>query len=187
MYYVSNGSSHYYGSGCCILLSQPRGAYSPRFELDTAVMRIPIVPGTDPRQSYGDLSGEHSFKSGLAARGLGSTHHTCTGTRTVQTGGMIAHHISFTACRPWCARHCAGGIRRRQHASKSSAARYSMQLLHAMTECKCQHICQGIVLTKQAISAIIGRRAAPLAAVAEAATAGWPAGQNVLLHRSGHC
>lgn len=22
-------------------------------------MRIPVVPGTDPRQSYGDLSGEH--------------------------------------------------------------------------------------------------------------------------------
>lgn len=56
----------------CIATSrlQPRGAYSPRFLLNTAVMRIPIVPGTDPRQSYGDLSGEDAFLAMQPACGV---------------------------------------------------------------------------------------------------------------------
>lgn len=29
--------------------------YRPRFELDPRVIRIPIVPGSDPRKAYGDL------------------------------------------------------------------------------------------------------------------------------------
>lgn len=53
-------------------LLQPRGAYSPRFELNTAVMRIPIVPGTDPRQSYGDLSGRGVRGIVLEAFGAGN-------------------------------------------------------------------------------------------------------------------
>jgi len=31
--------------------------YRPRFRLDTAVIRVPIVPGCDPRAAYGDLAG----------------------------------------------------------------------------------------------------------------------------------
>ena len=31
--------------------------YRPRFRLDTAVVRVPIVPGCDPRMAYGDLAG----------------------------------------------------------------------------------------------------------------------------------
>jgi L-asparaginase type I len=53
-------------------LLQPHGAYSPRSELDPAVMRIPIVPGTDPRQSYGDLSGRGVHGIVLEAFGAGN-------------------------------------------------------------------------------------------------------------------
>ena len=31
------------------------GGYRPRFGLDPAVVRLPIVPGSDPRIAYGDL------------------------------------------------------------------------------------------------------------------------------------
>lgn len=31
--------------------------YRPRFELDSRVLRVPIVPGSDPRMAYGDLYG----------------------------------------------------------------------------------------------------------------------------------
>ena len=34
---------------------QVQGGYRPRFGLDPAVMRLPIVPGVDPRVMYGDL------------------------------------------------------------------------------------------------------------------------------------
>ncbi len=48
-----------FSTRCCgALLWQPQGAYTPRFELDPAVLRIPIVPGTNPRQGYCDLAGE---------------------------------------------------------------------------------------------------------------------------------
>lgn len=36
---------------------QVEGVYRPRFRLDTAVVRVPIVPGCDPRMAYGDLAG----------------------------------------------------------------------------------------------------------------------------------
>lgn len=36
-------------------LLQVQGGYRPRFGLDPAVMRLPIVPGADPRVMYGDL------------------------------------------------------------------------------------------------------------------------------------
>ncbi|KIZ06467.1 Glutamyl-tRNA(Gln) amidotransferase subunit D [Monoraphidium neglectum] len=36
-------------------LLQLEGSYRPRFLLDPAVIRIPIVPGSDPRLCYGDL------------------------------------------------------------------------------------------------------------------------------------
>lgn len=34
---------------------QVEGAYRPRFGLDPSVIRLPIVPGSDPRSAYGDL------------------------------------------------------------------------------------------------------------------------------------
>jgi len=37
--------------------AQVEGVYRPRFRLDTAVIRVPIVPGCDPRAAYGDLAG----------------------------------------------------------------------------------------------------------------------------------
>lgn len=39
------------------LLLKHRGAYTPRFKLTPNVIRIPIVPGSDPRLCYGDLAG----------------------------------------------------------------------------------------------------------------------------------
>ena len=33
--------------------AQPEGVYRPRFKLETRVIRVPIVPGSDPRQMYG--------------------------------------------------------------------------------------------------------------------------------------
>ncbi|KAA6416993.1 MAG: hypothetical protein FRX49_04176 [Trebouxia sp. A1-2] len=36
-------------------LLQVEGGYRPRFGLDPAVIRLPIVPGSDPRTAYGDL------------------------------------------------------------------------------------------------------------------------------------
>lgn len=36
-------------------LLQPSGVYRPRFELETQVIRVPVVPGSDPRICYGDL------------------------------------------------------------------------------------------------------------------------------------
>ena len=40
-------------------LGQPhhRAAYTPRFELDTSVVRVPVIPGVDPYVAYGDLAG----------------------------------------------------------------------------------------------------------------------------------
>lgn len=34
---------------------QVEGVYRPRFGLDPSVIRLPIVPGSDPRAAYGDL------------------------------------------------------------------------------------------------------------------------------------
>ena len=34
---------------------QVEGGYRPRFGLDPSVIRLPIVPGSDPRTAYGDL------------------------------------------------------------------------------------------------------------------------------------
>jgi L-asparaginase/Glu-tRNA(Gln) amidotransferase subunit D len=38
-----------------MLTEQQSGVYRPRFRLDPRVMRIPIVPGCDPRIAYGDV------------------------------------------------------------------------------------------------------------------------------------
>ena len=40
----------------CAALLQVEGVYRPRFRLDPHVLRIPIVPGCDPRMAYGDLA-----------------------------------------------------------------------------------------------------------------------------------
>ncbi|QDZ20787.1 asparaginase/glutaminase [Chloropicon primus] len=39
------------------LLKAQHDVYQPRFKLNTNVIRIPIVPGVDPRKAYGDLYG----------------------------------------------------------------------------------------------------------------------------------
>lgn len=45
------------------------GGYVPRFKLDPAVLRVPVVPGSDPRIGYGDLvdRGELGGLAGLLA------------------------------------------------------------------------------------------------------------------------
>lgn len=42
---------------CRLCGLQVEGVYRPRFRLDPNVMRVPIVPGCDPRLAYGDLAG----------------------------------------------------------------------------------------------------------------------------------
>ncbi|KAL4445421.1 hypothetical protein ABPG77_011246 [Micractinium sp. CCAP 211/92] len=37
-------------------LLQVEGVYRPRFELDPRVIRVPIIPGSDPRAMYGDVA-----------------------------------------------------------------------------------------------------------------------------------
>ncbi|KAK3235061.1 hypothetical protein CYMTET_54719 [Cymbomonas tetramitiformis] len=48
------------------------GIYRPRFELDPRVIRIPIVPGSDPRLAYGDLYERGVRGVVLEAFGLGN-------------------------------------------------------------------------------------------------------------------
>jgi hypothetical protein len=36
-------------------LLRVEGGYVPRFKLEPSVMRVPVVPGSDPRTAYGDL------------------------------------------------------------------------------------------------------------------------------------
>eukprot|EP00775_Hariotina_reticulata_P006054 gene6054-6292_t len=36
-------------------LLKVEGSYRPRFKIDPAVIRVPVVPGSDPRVAYGDL------------------------------------------------------------------------------------------------------------------------------------
>ena len=53
-------------------LLQPEGVYRPRFRLDPAVVRVPIVPGVDPRQAYGDLVGRGVKGIVLESFGVGN-------------------------------------------------------------------------------------------------------------------
>ena len=53
-------------------LLHPVGVYRPRFELDPRIMRIPVVPGVDPRIAYGDLFGRGIRGIVLEAFGVGN-------------------------------------------------------------------------------------------------------------------
>lgn len=55
-----------------LLLQHGYSAYRPRFKLDPNVIRIPIVPGTDPRKAYGDLFGRGVHGVILEAFGVGN-------------------------------------------------------------------------------------------------------------------
>eukprot|EP00899_Mesostigma_viride_P022167 jgi/Mesvir1/3134/Mv16306-RA.1 len=54
------------------LLHRHVGVYRPRFELDPNVMRVPIVPGCDPRMAYGDVYGRGVRGIVLEAFGVGN-------------------------------------------------------------------------------------------------------------------
>ncbi len=66
------------------------GAYVPRFKLDPAVVRVPVSPGVDPRQAYGDLVGR-GVKGAVLEVSPGS--HFCT-PRT---------ELPLDTCRQWSA------------------------------------------------------------------------------------
>ncbi|KAG2443698.1 hypothetical protein HXX76_002046 [Chlamydomonas incerta] len=53
-------------------LLRAEGAYKPRFKLDPRVIRIPVVPGSDPRTAYGDLYGRGVRGVVLEAFGVGN-------------------------------------------------------------------------------------------------------------------
>ncbi|GLC35534.1 hypothetical protein PLESTB_000197200 [Pleodorina starrii] len=54
------------------VLLRVEGAYNPRFKLDPRVIRIPVVPGSDPRIAYGDLYGRGVRGVVLEAFGVGN-------------------------------------------------------------------------------------------------------------------
>jgi L-asparaginase type I len=54
------------------LLQGGRQPYTPRLALDPRVMRVPIVPGSDPRVAYGDLYGRGVRGVVLEAFGVGN-------------------------------------------------------------------------------------------------------------------
>lgn len=54
------------------VLLRVEGAYKPRFKLDPRVIRIPVVPGSDPRTAYGDLYGRGVRGVVLEAFGVGN-------------------------------------------------------------------------------------------------------------------
>ena len=56
----------------CSLLSPAPPTPSPLSQLDSSVIRIPIVPGSDPRLMYGDLAGRGVRGVVLEAFGVGN-------------------------------------------------------------------------------------------------------------------
>lgn len=53
-------------------LLKTQGVYNPQFSLETRVMRLPVVPGCDPRIAYGDLYGRGIRGIVLEAFGVGN-------------------------------------------------------------------------------------------------------------------
>jgi len=57
-------------------LHRDRGVYRPKFKLNPNVIRIPIVPGSDPRVAYGDLMGRGVRGVILESFGVGNMPDT---------------------------------------------------------------------------------------------------------------
>ncbi|KAK9820275.1 hypothetical protein WJX72_008496 [[Myrmecia] bisecta] len=57
-------------------LLKVQGSYRPRFKLDSRVIRVPIVPGSDPRLAYGDLAKRGVKGIVLEAFGVGNMPDT---------------------------------------------------------------------------------------------------------------
>ncbi|EIE25265.1 Asparaginase/glutaminase [Coccomyxa subellipsoidea C-169] len=53
-------------------LLKVKGVYRPRFNLDTRVIRVPIIPGCDPRTAYGDLKARNVRGVVLESFGVGN-------------------------------------------------------------------------------------------------------------------
>ncbi|GAX86244.1 hypothetical protein CEUSTIGMA_g13657.t1, partial [Chlamydomonas eustigma] len=53
-------------------LLRVEGAYKPFLKLDSDVIRVPIIPGSDPRNMYGDLAGRGVRGVVLEAFGVGN-------------------------------------------------------------------------------------------------------------------
>ncbi|CAK0783848.1 hypothetical protein CVIRNUC_007048 [Coccomyxa viridis] len=53
-------------------LLQVNGVYRPRFKLDTRVIRVPVIPGVDPRVAYGKLAERNIRGIILEAFGVGN-------------------------------------------------------------------------------------------------------------------
>ena len=52
--------------------TQVNGVYRPRFKLDTRVIRVPVIPGVDPRVAYGKLADRNIRGVILEAFGVGN-------------------------------------------------------------------------------------------------------------------
>ena len=51
-------------------LLRPNGAYTPRFDLEPRVARIPVVPGADPRVIFGNFA-ENEGPRGIVLEAFG--------------------------------------------------------------------------------------------------------------------
>lgn len=70
------------------------GTYRPRFKLDANVIRVPIVPGSDPRFAYGDIYGRGVRGIVLEVFGVGNMPDT------VKAGWL-----------PWLEEQCSKGLK----------------------------------------------------------------------------
>lgn len=78
------------------------GGYRPRFGLDSSVIRLPIVPGSDPRAAYGDLVQRGVKGVVLEAFGENKLHcPTCALALVADSVGAAStatQNVDFNAC-----------------------------------------------------------------------------------------
>ncbi|KAL6777071.1 hypothetical protein ACKKBF_B20105 [Auxenochlorella protothecoides x Auxenochlorella symbiontica] len=93
---------------------QPEGVYRPRLRLDPAVLRVPIVPGVDPRVAYGDLVGRGVRGVVLESFGVGNMPSSAwlPWLRAQRKAGLLVSMVS----------QCAGGALQPELYASGSAA-----------------------------------------------------------------
>lgn len=87
----------------CKRCAQAYGSYRPRFKLDANVLRVPIVPGCDPRQAYGDLVGRGVRGIVLEVFGVGNMpdgdgHGWLPWLRSQRTKGLQVSACALCSC-----------------------------------------------------------------------------------------
>ena len=76
------------------------GVYRPRFNLIPHVMRVPIIPGTDPRLLYGDLAARGVKGLVLEAFGVGAWPYLFWGGSWLPLLPLPGRHVMCVGCWP---------------------------------------------------------------------------------------